>query len=210
MVQAATAYDDPETSITYMLVINQALQIPNLEVTLLNSSQMHMNGVIMDNIPKHLAPNPETASHSTIFIRTADLRIPLQLKGVISGFKTRYPSLYEVKNCPWIELTISEPWDPKSEVFEEQEKNFEKQALQSNLMPDRSIYAIKTNNIIQQYYTIKDIMLNEMKKMVKISAISRSKNGTELRDKIARTFNVGLETAYYFTCSPLLNITPSF
>jgi hypothetical protein len=34
VVQATTAYDDPETGITYMLIINQALKVPNLETTL--------------------------------------------------------------------------------------------------------------------------------------------------------------------------------
>jgi hypothetical protein len=35
-----------------------------------------MNGIIVDDILKHLAPNPKTASHS-IFIPAADLPIPL-------------------------------------------------------------------------------------------------------------------------------------
>jgi hypothetical protein len=123
------------------------------------------------------------------------LCIPLQLKGIISGLKTGYPSIHEVENCPWIELTSSEPWDPKSETFEEQEKNFERYTLQSNLTPDRSIYAIKTNSIIQQHDTHNDIMLDEMTKRVQINTVSSSKSNTKLHNKIAKTFNIGLETA---------------
>ena len=64
IVQAATAYDDPNTGITYILIINQALQIPHLETTLLNPNQMRAHGLIVDDIPKHLLPNPTELSHS--------------------------------------------------------------------------------------------------------------------------------------------------
>jgi len=64
IVQAATAYDDPNTGITYILIINQALQIPHLETTLLNPNQMKAHGLIVDDIPKHLLPNPTELSHS--------------------------------------------------------------------------------------------------------------------------------------------------
>jgi hypothetical protein len=109
---------------------------------------MRMNGIIVDDIPKHLAPNPEMATHS-IYAPNADLCIPLKLKGIISGNKTRYPSVQEVVNCPWIELTSSEPWDPKSDEFEIQKKELEKHnsSIDDNLTPDRYIYAIKTSNI---------------------------------------------------------------
>jgi hypothetical protein len=194
IVQAATAYDDPETGITYILVINQALQIPNLQTMLLNPNQMRMNGIFVDDIPKHLAPDPELASHS-IFVPSMNLRLPLQLKGIISGLRTRYPSVHEVESCQWIELTSSQPWDPRSESFEEREKNMEKHLLQSELSPDRSIYAVKSHSMDQQHYMDSSDIVQKMINTVKINAVSSNRSNIELRDKIGRTFGIGIETA---------------
>jgi hypothetical protein len=57
VVQAATAYDDPDTAITYILILNQSLWIPRLETTLLNPNQLCANGIIVDECPTHLAVN---------------------------------------------------------------------------------------------------------------------------------------------------------
>lgn len=169
VVQAATAYDDAETGITYMKIINQALQIPDLETTFLNLNQMHMNGIIVDDIPKHLAPNPEIATHS-INVPNTDLHITLKLKGIISAIKRRYWSVYKIENCPWVDLTSSKPWNPKSGQFEEQEEKFEKHnaSINYDLTPDRYIYALKTNHLCLQQDTQNDTMLNEMVNMVHI------------------------------------------
>jgi hypothetical protein len=87
IVQAAAAYTCPETGQTYILIINQSLYMrESLSVSYLNDLnpiQVRHNGVIVDNIPKHLAPDPEKATHSLYFPQH-NLQIPLQWKGVIS------------------------------------------------------------------------------------------------------------------------------
>jgi hypothetical protein len=84
IVQAGTAYDDPNTGKTYILVINQGLYLgyllPN---TLVNPNQIRSNGIVVDDCPKNLSPDPKTATRS-IYIPLHDLRIPLQMKGVLS------------------------------------------------------------------------------------------------------------------------------
>jgi hypothetical protein len=111
IVQAGTAYTDPDTGITYILVINQAIYIEDdLSTTLLNPNQLRSNGVIVDDCPKHLAPDPSTATHS-IYILDHNLRIPLLVKGVISYIPTHYPSATELESCQWVDLTSSEEWD---------------------------------------------------------------------------------------------------
>ncbi len=52
----------------------------------------------MDDIPHQLAPEPELATDS-ICIPEEDVRIPLMLRGVISLFHTRYPTVDEIENC---------------------------------------------------------------------------------------------------------------
>jgi hypothetical protein len=122
VVQAATAYDDPETGETYILVINQGLYFGDtLEHTLLNPNQMRTNGIIVDDVPKHLAPNPSEAMHS-IFIPENDLRINMEMRGVISCWPGRKPSDREVETCTWIHLTPEAEWDPHSNEFAENER----------------------------------------------------------------------------------------
>jgi len=96
----------------------------SLAVSYLNPNQLRHNGVIVDNIPKHLAPDPNKATHSLYFPQH-DLRIPLQLKGVISRLPIHYPSSHELETYPWIELTSAEDWDPHSDDFAEREAKIE-------------------------------------------------------------------------------------
>jgi len=89
IVQAASAYDDPETGVTYILGFNQALDFTqSLPLTLVNPNQMRMNGIVVDDVLKHLAPNPTEASHS-IFVPEHNLRIKLQMRGVLSVWPGR-------------------------------------------------------------------------------------------------------------------------
>jgi hypothetical protein len=88
IVQAASAYDDPETGTTYILIFNQALDFTqSLPLTLVNPNQMRMNGLIVDDVPKHLSQNPDT-SHS-IYIPEHDLRIKLGLIGCCHSSSVR-------------------------------------------------------------------------------------------------------------------------
>jgi hypothetical protein len=61
---------------------------------------MQMNGLIVDDTPKHLSPSPETV-HS-VFIPEHNLRIPLVMQGVISGIPVCKPNVQELENCPSI------------------------------------------------------------------------------------------------------------
>jgi len=121
IVQAASAYDDPETGVTYILVFNQALDFTqSLPLTLVNLNQMRMNGIIVDDVPKHLAPNPTDTSHS-IFVPEHNLCIKLQMRGVLSVWPGRKPSLHEIQNCTWVHMTPQASWDPHSADFSENE-----------------------------------------------------------------------------------------
>ena len=92
IVQAAMAYDDPDSGETFILVVNQCLHLGDMmEHTLMNPNQLRANGIIVNDVPVHLATDPSKATHSIHVIKD-DLVIPLTLKGIVSTFPTRCPS----------------------------------------------------------------------------------------------------------------------
>jgi hypothetical protein len=193
IVQAATAYTDPESGETFILIVNQALYMgPKFQTTLLNPNQLRSNGIIVDDCPKHLAADPAIATHS-VFIPCHSRRIPLELNGVISGFQSHYPSTEELENCLWIELTSHKEWDPHSREFSESEKDAENDAIIS-IPPDRSICSI------QSAYKVHDIsqcLYQNIMENVHVGAANTTaqKHSDSLRNKVSRIFGVGLETA---------------
>lgn len=125
IVKAATAYDDPLTGITYILVLGQAIYLGNdVENTLLCPNQLRYNGVTVDDCPKHLAPRDNPSTHS-IFIPDQQVRVPLRLVGPVSVFDTRTPTKEEIDTCKWVTLTNDEHWDPQSAMFNEEEEKVE-------------------------------------------------------------------------------------
>ncbi len=88
IVQAATAYMDSESGSSYILMINQGVYVgEELTLPLINPNQLRTNGVIVDDCPRHLPPDPSIATHS-IFVPEHNLPIPLKLKGIFSCFTT--------------------------------------------------------------------------------------------------------------------------
>ncbi len=88
IVQAGTAIDDPVTWETYILSINKGLYLGDaLSSKILNLNQVRNHGIIVDDVLMHLAPDPAHATHS-IYIPKHDVRIPLEMRGIISGFFT--------------------------------------------------------------------------------------------------------------------------
>lgn len=125
IVKAATAYDDPVSGTTYILVLGQAIYLGDIvEATLLCLNQLRYHGVIVDECPKHLAPHNSPSTHS-LLIPEEHLRIPFKLKGPVSVFDTRFPTKTEINTCRWIVLTGDEMWDPHSDSFQEEEDKIE-------------------------------------------------------------------------------------
>ena len=128
---AAVAYDHPQTGQVYMLVVNQAIEVPHLQHHLLCPMQCRMNGVKLNELPKFLADDPDESTHALQVGDPLDsghpLTIPLSLKGVTSYFRVRKPTIQEWEDedsYPRIELTAEEPvWDPgDSEFCDNEEK----------------------------------------------------------------------------------------
>ena len=58
IVDAATANTEPETDQVVILLLNQAIEMKGLNHHLLCQMQCCMNGVLIDEVPKFLAPIP--------------------------------------------------------------------------------------------------------------------------------------------------------
>jgi hypothetical protein len=87
----------------------------------------------------HLSPNDRPSTHS-IYHPDDDVRIPLELVGVISTVETRTPSQHELDTCKWATFANSEPWNPHSNIFKDQEHIA---SMDPNLPHlDRAIYSI--------------------------------------------------------------------
>jgi hypothetical protein len=80
-----------------------------LDYTLLCPNQLCHHGITVDDVPRHLATNPDSAMHS-IFIPEDEISIPLEMKGVISCFQTRTPTPEEIENCKWLILISELDW----------------------------------------------------------------------------------------------------
>jgi hypothetical protein len=68
IVSRGLAYDDPQTSKVYHLVINQAIHTSHPDHHLLCPIQCQVNDVTIDNMPKYLACNPTDHMHALTII----------------------------------------------------------------------------------------------------------------------------------------------
>jgi hypothetical protein len=128
-VSAVVAYVHPETGEEYMLVIHQAILIPQLSANLLSPMQLRDNDIRVNDEPKFMVPNP-TDDHNAIVVPPQEgedepFRIPLSLTGVTTYFPTTKPTRQQWESIPLerqIELTYESPeWDPATDRFKDQE-----------------------------------------------------------------------------------------
>lgn len=107
ILSGGTAYDDPITGKTYILVINQGLDYgTKLDHSLINPNQLRSYGVqVWDNPFDH-----ERGLNVHI---DPEVTIPTMNKGTKVLFQTRYPTLQELSNCMHIDITSRYPWEPR-------------------------------------------------------------------------------------------------
>ncbi len=114
IVKAATAYDASNGEV-YILVMNQALYLgEHMEHSLLCPNQARSNGIIVNDVPKHLALTITDTTHSIVFPED-DVTLPLELQGVISKITIRLPNIEEIENCRWLTLTSAQNGIPMTQ-----------------------------------------------------------------------------------------------
>ena len=123
IVDAALAYDCPYTYKTYILLARNVLIVKGLENHLIPPFIMREAGLVVNEVAKIHMNDPSSSDHS-IIVKDYDLKIPLQLNGVFSYFKTRKPAETEIEFSDKFYITPdSYEWNPYSEHFSNNEES---------------------------------------------------------------------------------------
>ena len=110
IVTAATAWTNPLTDETVILVLNECLYYgAKLPHTLWNPNQLRYHGATVND-------NPFDASEDRMSIQVEDVVIPLESCGTKVQFFTHTPTQQELDDCRHVELTNDHPWNPR-EVY---------------------------------------------------------------------------------------------
>lgn len=206
VADGCTAFDDPITGETFILDVFQALDMTGdlQDPSLLCPNQLRANGLIVDNVPKHLCHNHES-THS-IYVPEVKLRISSELQGVMSGFQARLPTQTEIDTCVHVELTAQDAWDPSSEELEQQEHLKETRLSNaagsvSKLFYDRKS-EISAVLLLVSSTLVDDNFVQGMEQSVRItSAVASSTVQTKSRHstmepmELSRCWGIGLSTA---------------
>jgi hypothetical protein len=121
IVQAGTAWDNPETGETVILILNEAIWMADkLEHTLVNPNQLRAFGISVQDNPFSDAP---------IYIATEDSEdvLPLTCSGTILMANTRTPTDKELSTCRHIVLSSEHDWDPKNVRFPQASRTVEEE-----------------------------------------------------------------------------------
>jgi hypothetical protein len=103
----------------YMLIIHEALYFGDKKkTTLLTPNQLRHNGLVVDDVPRQF----DIHSTHSIYDPASNVRIPLSLNGVCSGFTSYKPTAKEFLTTTKIYLTSDQPWDPYSGAMERAEQ----------------------------------------------------------------------------------------
>lgn len=122
IVHACVIYDCEKSGKSYLLVIQNALHVPEMKECLFHPIMMRLIGLEVNKCPKFLAKEPSEINHS-IYFPKEDLQIPMKLSGVISYIDCRKPSIRELtENDGTLEITPNvDCWDPRSMDLDIQE-----------------------------------------------------------------------------------------
>jgi hypothetical protein len=121
IVQAATAYDNPETGECTMLILKEAIWMGDkMDHTLVNPNQLRSFGITVQDNPFSEAPT---------FIATEgnEFTMPLSSKGTVLGVSTRTPTDQELQTCPHITLSSEHDWDPQNVCFPKASRTVEEE-----------------------------------------------------------------------------------
>ena len=121
----ALAYDCPHSGETYILILRNALHVPEMKNNLLPPFILREGGVTVNDKAKIHCKEPTVEDHTVSFESLElDLRIHLQLNGIFSCFHTRCPNSRELDECDKIFMTPdSSQWNPNCTSFANNESS---------------------------------------------------------------------------------------
>mmetsp|Transcript_1137 Transcript_1137/g.1620 ORF Transcript_1137/g.1620 Transcript_1137/m.1620 type:complete len:182 (+) Transcript_1137:426-971(+) len=115
-------FECEKTSNKYLIILQNALHVPEMSACLVHPIMMRLAGLIVNECPKFLSRNRTEDDH-LIYFPDMELRIPLQLSGIISHLPCRSPYDKDlISNDGTLELTPNmDNWDPHDSCYQEQE-----------------------------------------------------------------------------------------
>ena len=117
IVDAAVAYGSPYQCKTFILFMQNALYIPELEINLLPPFIVRESGNQINKCPKIQTSDPSIDYH-TMYISSCTLRIPFKLLNIFSYFETRMPIAGELGTCDKVFIIPdSSTWNPHSDHY---------------------------------------------------------------------------------------------
>ena len=125
IVRAGTAFDHPETGVTFIFVFNEAIWMGDkMDHTLVNPNQLRSYGITVQDNP---------FSDSPIFISTEgnEFVLPLSCRGTILSAKTRTPTERELQTCEHIVMSSPHDWDPQNVRFPKASRTVEEEISRS-------------------------------------------------------------------------------
>ncbi|GAX24495.1 hypothetical protein FisN_18Lu065 [Fistulifera solaris] len=112
IVSAATAWTNPVTGETVILVLNECLYYGSkLPHTLWNPNQLRYNGVTVND-------NPFDPSEDSLTLQIDDLVVPLESSGTKIQFFSRTPTQHELDTCCHLHLTNENEWNPRDVMLQ--------------------------------------------------------------------------------------------
>ena len=82
-----------------------------MEHSILCTNQARANGIIVDDVPPMV--DVTNSTKCAIIIPQKGIKLPLYMYGPVSNLHVRYPTDWDLDNCPHIDLTFVESlWDP--------------------------------------------------------------------------------------------------
>ena len=202
VVNAVITYDCPRTGLSYPLLINNALFVPSIDCCLINPFIMRLAGVQVDECPKFLSPFPSIENHSLYFPDT-ELRIPLQLEGIVSYLPCRSPTKEEWEDEPsYLILTpMMDNWDPNVGIYSSQEESM---VNHKGELKEKNARKFIVSSVLSRALE-PSLLANDLLESVSDNVFSRhrvrsvkSLNGMDSGldpAQLASVWNIGIETA---------------
>lgn len=155
IVSAATAWTDPQTMETYILIIHECLYYgTKLKHTLINPNQVRHSGLsLWDNPYDH---------ERGLCIEGDSFSIPMHTKGTKVLFTSRAPTQDELNTCVHVELTSPVEWNPYDVSLGQVKTSKQVEPLQVHIATTYSSSAITEEKYAYFDPTSDEALLNDV------------------------------------------------
>ena len=120
-MNAALKYDDSYSGKSYILVIRNALHVPNMKNHLIPPFILREAGIVVNDTPKMQIVDPDVRDHS-LYFKDGGIRIPLTLNGIFSCFDTTKPTSQIMNDCRDVYILTPCKWNPHDTAYQNNEE----------------------------------------------------------------------------------------